>query len=199
MENKLKTLTLAIMAGIAIGIGGVVYLSVENKMVGAMLFTIGLYTVCVQGLNLYTGKVGYMLGKGLDYIGFLAVVWFGNLIGTYCTAFAVNHTRAAKIAETAVALCQVKNGDSLISLFILGIFCGILMYAGVDSYKKCQNPLVLIFCVAVFILSGFEHCIADMFYYSLAGMWTLDVLVRILVITVGNAVGGILIPLLGQY
>lgn len=81
------------------------------------------------------------------------------------------------------------------SLFVLGIFCGLLMYAAVEGYKRVQNPLILCFCVAVFILCGFEHCIADMFYYSLAGGWNGDVIVRILVITVGNSLGGMLLPL----
>ena len=47
----------------------------------------------------------------------------------------------------------------------------------------------------VFILSGYEHCVADMFYVSAAGCWSGDMLLRILVITAGNAVGGVLLPL----
>lgn len=191
----LKNFMLAVLAGLAIGVGGIVYLSVENKVVGAVLFAVGLYIICEQGLNLYTGKVGYLVGQNAAYLPFLGVVWLGNLVGTGAAAVIAGATRIGGIAEKAAVLCQTKNADSMMSLFLLGIFCGMLMYAAVDSYKKCKNPLILIFCVAVFILCGFEHCIADMFYYSAAGLWTVDALVRILVITLGNSLGGVLLPL----
>lgn len=45
-----RIFVLAVLAGIAIGIGGIVYLSVDNKVVGALLFTVGLYTICIHGL-----------------------------------------------------------------------------------------------------------------------------------------------------
>lgn len=191
----LKDFVLAVLAGLAIGVGGIVYLSVENKVVGAVLFAVGLYIICEQGLNLFTGKVGYLVGQNAAYLPFLGIVWLGNLVGTGAAAVIAGATRIGGIAEKAAALCQTKNADSMMSLFLLGIFCGMLMYAAVDSYKKCKNPLILIFCVAVFILCGFEHCIADMFYYSAAGLWTVDALVRILVITLGNSLGGMLLPL----
>lgn len=198
MKQMKDAFLLAVMAGIAIGIGGTVYLSVEPKALGAVLFSVGLYIICVQKLNLFTGKVGYLVGEKKEYLLFLAVVWLGNLVGTFLVGWLTRYTRIAGIAEKSAALCEVKNGDTLLSLFLLGIWCGLLMYAAVDSYKKCQNPLILMFCVAVFILCGFEHCIADMYYYSAAGMWSADALLRILVITVGNGVGGVLLPLGGQ-
>ena len=59
MNRYLHAFVLAVLAGIAIGIGGTVYLSMDNKTAGALMFTVGLYTICIHGLNLYTGKVGY--------------------------------------------------------------------------------------------------------------------------------------------
>ncbi|MFR4969716.1 MAG: hypothetical protein ACLTDC_03590 [Lachnospiraceae bacterium] len=50
-------------------------------------------------------------------------------------------------------MCQIKVDDSLISLFILGIFCGALMYIAVEGYKQTKNPLILFVCVAGFILA----------------------------------------------
>jgi formate/nitrite transporter FocA (FNT family) len=86
--------------------------------------------------------------------------------------------------------------DSAESLFFLGVFCGILMFIAVDGYAKTKNPIILFLGVAAFILCGFEHCIADMFYFSVAGMWSTEALRVILTITVGNAVGGMLITLI---
>ena len=50
-----------IYAGLMIGIGGVAYLSVKNPVAGSFFFSIGLLTICMYGMNLYTGKIGYVL------------------------------------------------------------------------------------------------------------------------------------------
>ena len=193
--NTLRLFLLAVIAGFAIGIGGVVFLSLEIKLAGALMFTVGLYTICVHGLNLFTGKVGYLPERTPDYLFDLLVIWLGNFAGTFLTAFFVLSSRIRGISEPAKKMCEIKTGDGFVSLLLLGILCGFLMYVAVDGYKKTQNPIILFMGVAAFILGGFEHCIADMFYFSVAEMWSADVLLRILVITLGNAVGGMLIPL----
>lgn len=195
MKKQIKTFALAVLAGISIGIGGVVFLSLDNKIVGALMFTVGLYAVCTQELNLYTGKVGYLVNEPVSYLMDLLVIWAGNLAGAFLTAFAVQRTRICDISKTAKAMCMVKTNDDLLSLFLLAVFCGLLMFVAVDGYKSANNPVILFMGVATFILCGFEHCIADMFYFSAAGMWSGRALVCILVITAGNTLGGILIPL----
>jgi formate/nitrite transporter FocA (FNT family) len=158
------------------------------------MFTVGLYTICVQELNLFTGKVGYLPDREPSYIIDLEIIWLGNFCGTYLSAMAVRGTRAAGIAETAKTMCQTKLNDNLFSLFLLGIFCGMLMFIAVDGYAKTKNPIILFLGVGTFILCGFEHCIADMFYFSIAGMWSPLAFVDILMITLGNSIGGMLIP-----
>lgn len=192
-----RTFALAVLAGIAIGIGGIVFLSLENKVVGALMFTVGLYTICIHGLNLYTGKVGYLIGIGqpVSYLVELLIIWAGNLLGTWAAAMAASSSRIAGIRQAAVTMCEAKLNDGLVSLFLLGVFCGFLMYVAVDGYKSAQNPAILFLGVASFILCGFEHCIADMFYFSLAGAWSGRAITCIFVITLGNSAGGALIPL----
>lgn len=196
MKKKLQCFLLAVLAGVAISIGGMVYIwrMQENRLAAALLFAVGLYIICVHGLNLFTGKVGYAVSQPKAYWLDLAIIWCGNLAGTWLAGAAMRASRISGLAEGAALLCDPKLGDSLGSLFLLGIFCGLLMFAAVDGYKSTQNPLLLFVCVAVFILCNFEHCIADMFYFSAARLWSLDALVRILVITAGNSVGGMLIP-----
>ena len=126
----------AIMAGICIGIGGIVYLSLDNKVLGAMLFTVGLFAVCTFGYNLYTGKVAYLFDHDKRYIGTVVIIWLGNLVGTWFTAWLMSLTRNAVLAEKAMALCEIKLGDNLFSIFILGIFCNLLIVIGVDGYKN---------------------------------------------------------------
>ncbi len=199
VRKYLQTFVLAVLAGIAIGIGGIGYLSLENKVAGALLFTVGLYTICAHGLNLFTGKVGYLVQQELSvlpgYLMDLAVIWAGNLAGTFFTAYAVLETRICGISQAAEALCTTKTQDSFQSLFLLALFCGFLMFAAVDGYKTTKHPAVLFTGVAAFILCGFEHCVADMFYFSIAGAWSAHSLLCMLVITAGNAAGGMLIPL----
>ena len=199
--NYGKTFIGAVLAGIAIGLGGLVFLSVDNKVIGSFLFTIGLFTVCTMGFNLFTGKVCYTFQNDTAYKIGLPVIWLGNLVGTGLTAGCAWMTRVAPaVSEKAMGLCQTKLGDSYASLFFLGILCNIFIYIGVEGYKS--NPhefgkyLALIFGVMVFILCGTEHCVADMFYFWMAGAWSGQAVVRLLVITLGNAVGGVLLPLL---
>lgn len=195
MKKYLRMLILAVLAGAAIGIGGIVFLSLENKIIGALLFTAGLYSICVHGLNLFTGKVGYLVNQPAGYLVDLGVIWIGNLIGTFLTGQAVLSSRIAGISEKAQTMCEVKVNDNMFSLLILGIFCGALMYIAVEGYKQTQNPLILFTGVAAFILCGFEHCIADMFYISAAQMWSGRAFVCIVVISIGNGIGAVLIPL----
>ena len=200
--KKCSDFLMAVLAGAAISIGGTVFLSLENRVLGALFFSVGLFMVCTLGLNLYTGKVCYLPGKGWDYVGFVGLVWLGNLVGAEVVALLLKATRVgAALTEKAAALCAVKTGDSLLSLFVLGIFCNIMIYVGVESYLA--NPhelgkyLGMVLGVVVFILCGFEHCVADMFYFAMGG-WSLRALVCLVVITLGNAVGGVLFPLAEQ-
>ena len=201
MKKNIKMFLLAVGAGLAISIGGTVYLSVDNKIIGSLLFAVGLYAIVLNGLFLYTGKVGYLVVQSdkIEYLGLLAITWLGNLAGTWIGAVAVLNTRIQGIRENAVGICETKLADGPLSIFLLAIFCGILMYIAVDGFKEKENPLILFFCVSVFILSGFEHCIANMFYFSIAGAWSLKTIVYLIIMTVGNSLGGMVIPSLKKW
>lgn len=199
--NYLKTFAGAILAGMSIAIGGLVFLSVDSKVLGAALFTVGLFTVCTMGFNLFTGKVCYVFQNNAEYAVALPIIWIGNLAGTGLIAFFARMTRnAAALTEKASAMCSSKLNDSLVSLFFLGILCNILIYIAVEGCRNIPHEfgkyLALIFGVMVFILCGTEHCVADMFYFWIGGVWGARAVVCILAITLGNAVGGVLFPLL---
>lgn len=188
-----------VLGGMCIALGGVAFLSLENRVMGALFFTVGLFTICTFGMCLFTGKVCYAFQRDSAYALALPVIWLGNLLGCVLTAALVGLTRIAPIAEKAAALCRTKQDDSLLSLFLLGVLCNIFIYIAVEGYNA--NPhtlgkyLSLFFGVMVFILCGFEHCVADMFYFSMAGIWSADTLLRLVVITLGNAVGGVIFPI----
>lgn len=189
----------AVLAGMFVSIGGTVFLSVESRVVGALMFTVGLFAICLRGLALFTGRVCYAPDNDARYALSLPLIWLGNLVGAWGSAALIRLTRISVIAENASVLCKVKLSDSLLSVFILAVFCNILIYLAVDGYKRAPDALgrylALFFGVVVFILCGFEHCVANMFYISLAGMWSPRAVIFILVNTLGNALGGILLPL----
>lgn len=202
--RRCKIFFSGILAGICIALGGTVFLSLDNRVLGALFFTVGLFTICTQGLHLFTGKVCYVFEKDKAYAFDLPVIWFGNLVGTWLIAAAERSTRiGAALTEKAAGLCETKLNDGLISIFLLTIFCNILIYIAVDGFNKNAHEagkyLALFFGVTVFILSGFEHCVANMYYFSIAGMWSGKTLLYLLVMTLGNAVGGVIFPLIRRW
>jgi len=194
----MRTFLLALLAGLCIGLGGTVCLSVDNGVVGAALFSIGLLTILAFGFNLFTGKVGYALDNKPSYIGTLAVIWLGNLAGTGLMAALVRFTRIYEaVGVKAQGLVDQKLADDPISILLLAIGCGMCMFIAVDQYKKQESmvkALFVIFPVMVFILCKFEHCIANMYYFFLSGSFTLKTLGYLLVMTLGNSIGGLIIP-----
>lgn len=196
--KKLKTFLDAILAGLAISIGGIVFLSCENKFMGASLFAVGLLSVCTLGLNLYTGRVCYALDNPPSYLLECLLIWVGNLVGAVGTGLLVHCTRLTGVMEKGMELSQGKLNDGILSIFILAMFCNMLIYLAVENYKNNPHEIgkyvAIYFGVVVFIMAGFEHCVANMFYFTVGGQWSLKTVGYILVMTAGNTVGGLLIP-----
>ncbi len=195
-----KLLISAVVAGFSVGLGGLVFLSVESKVVGGVMFTLGLFCVCTFGLNLFTGKVCYVFQNDAAYALRLPLIWIGNVIGTGLVAGLASLTRSgAAFTAGAARLCEVKLSDSFLSLFVLGMFCNIFICIAVEGYNN--NPhevgkyISLFMGVTCFVLCGMEHCVADMFYLWMAGAMGLRSLPALLVISLGNAAGGVLLPL----
>lgn len=199
-----KTFLNAVLAGLAIGIAGTVYLATPNPQLGAFLFAFALMTILCYGFKLYTGAIGYLVNQKKNefaaYLLTLLMIWLGNLLGCYAVGFLVRQTRSyAKIAERAADICADKLADSPGSLLILAFFCGILMYLAVETFRRRELGDIFRFaavflCVAIFILCGFEHCIANMYYFSAAGVWSWHTLTVVLLMTLGNSLGGWLLP-----
>lgn len=174
MTRKLLS---AILAGCCIGLGGTVYLSVESKVIGALLFGIGLYTVCRAGLDLFTGQIGHIWQTRKPDI---LIVLAGNIIGAILTGWLM------RFATDVTFDAAVKLDKGLLRLFVLAILCNVCICIAVEI----RTNISIFLGVIVFILCGFEHSIADVFYFTVAG-WTWAELLVALVVIAGNAVGGI--------
>lgn len=183
IRQSYNTFVLSIMSGLMIGFGGIVFLMCTNRIVGATLFSFGLLTIICQGFALYTGRIGYFRTYGALS---LLITIAGNFVGTFIMAKAFQLTRHT---VDIVSVVTPKLQDSSLSVFLLSIGCGAMMYLAVDSYRKSKSWLFVILPIIIFILSGLEHSIANMFYISLADAWGWDALRITLIALVGNGVG----------
>ena len=230
-----KMLLLAIIAGVFIGIGGIasstagVSITTPSvaKLVAAVIFPGGLTMVLLAGSELFTGNnllVIPLLEKEITAKGLLKnwiVVYVGNFIGSILIALAVvyshtisafNNGLAVSVVSTAAAKCTLSFGDA----FIRGILCNFLVCIAVwisfAAKDVAGKILGLFFPIVMFVVSGFEHCVANMYYIS-AGLFAKAVpayaqaavdagieisnitwgnlfFVNLLPVTLGNIIGG---------
>ncbi|MCR5685107.1 MAG: formate/nitrite transporter family protein [Lachnospiraceae bacterium] len=182
----------SVCAGAAIALGGTVFLSCQDKVAGACLFSLGLISVLVFGFDLFTGKA--CNEEFLKKPGTLAFIWLGNFIGAALFGLMVSARPASY--EAAAALCGAKLDKPFYVIIIDGIICEICIAVAVTGYKKAEGfgkYLIVVFGVMVFILCGSEHVVADMFYFA-AGRFDriLEVMIFLLWTTLGNTAGGII-------
>lgn len=193
MLNKILS---GISAGFLISIGGSVFLACDNKYVGAVMFSVALLCICIKGYSLYTGKIGFIPEKhDKEAFSVLLLGLLGNLIGTVACGYAIRYALPA-LGETAEKICSLKLEQALPQTLIRGLFCGVLMYLAVSIFRDRQKVIGILFCIPVFILAGFEHSVADMFYFAASGIVSLKAFVFIMMVVLGNTIGGMLLPVL---
>ncbi len=194
----LRDFTDGVAAGLLISVGGIVYLSCENRTVGALLFSVALLTICMRGYLLFTGRVCYLLDDhSRGALASLFIGLAGNLAGTAVCGAAVRYALPS-VAASAAALCEGKlAAQSVGQTLIRAAFCGVMVYLSVCIYRDQRSPLGILFCIPTFVLSGFEHSIADLFYAA-AGCVSGPMAVFILAVLAGNAAGGLLLPALAR-
>ena len=180
MEQFIKK---SVLAGILVGIGVVVNVSVDNRYIGALLFSFALLTIIKCELNLYTGKIGFYQSQKP---GNLAIMLCFNLAGALLPTLGMAFCREP-VYEAIVTASAVKFGNDAVQLFVYGMLCGVLMFVAV--YAK--DTVITVFCIMIFILSGFEHCIADFIYLVLN--FSPGHLIKFAVIILGNSIGSIFI------
>ncbi len=197
MRNEmLKSLSSAVLSGILISVGCIIYLSSANNVVGAFLFSFGLITIVLRGYLLYTGKIGY--AYDVNVLKLIPLIILGNLIGTYILAAFVPYTSA--LVGASAKLIEPKLLKSFSQVMFDAVGCGAMMYLAVDGYRIKNNLLLLIFPVMIFILCGFEHSVADMFYFGCAkALFTWSGVKFIFLVIIGNAIGALFFSLLHKF
>ena len=204
----LDNFLLGILAGAAIGLGGFLNLLLVStgiealRYLGGVVFSIGLFTVCFFGLHLYTGKVGYVMENDRSYALSLVIMYIGNVIGAVGFGYLMFLTGAIRDTALSVALNKIvydgDNGASPLKILVFSFFCCIMVFLAVDVYKKTNNWVIkianLVICVALFVITGMEHCVGNMFYFAFANVYATHFLyafLALLIATAGNSLGAI--------
>lgn len=189
----LKTFLLAVLAGLFIAFAGVASgasgAAVENRsvarLISALVFPAGLSMVVVAGSELFTGNNLLIIGvlqktiRLKNMLKNLIVVYVGNLVGSVLAAAvafyggaygAFGNAFAVSVLRTASDKCALSFGRA----FLLGIACNFLVCIAVWMSFAAQTAGGKIACVffpiMAFVLGGFEHSVANMYYLS-AGLF----------------------------
>ena len=190
-KNILNLITKSILAGLLISLAGIVYLNCPDKIVGSLLFSLGLISVILLEANLFTGKIGYVNSKQSILDSLLILVF--NLVAATIVGliYRCGSDAAASIAEPKLLVFS----ESWWLTGLKSIGCGAAIYLAVEGYKKSKSLIPVILGVMVFILAGWNHCIADCFYMA-AGSSSVLAIPYLLVVIVGNSIGSLLIRFL---
>lgn len=206
MISIIKKICNGISAGVMIIIGCAVFLACSSKagsnsvmeVAGAFFFSVALLTICIKGYSLFTGKVGYLPEKhGKEEFSVLLLGLLGNAIATIVLGLAIKYA-LPNLEVQAHKICSAKlENQEILQTFIRAIFCGVLMQVAVTIYRDNKSIAGILFAIPVFILSGFEHSIADIGYFAISGIVSWKAFLFIWVVILGNSIGSWILPLLG--
>ena len=203
----LKILLFGIYAGLAIGLGSLVYTVARTYLTShggiifaSALFSVGLILVCVLGLQLYTGKIGVVFDDReqlKENAINLPIMLVGNAIGAFALGIICHFAfmNIPEINDRIIAISQGKTASD--TVFLQGIFCGALVYIAVYFFKNLENwgmkIIGIITAVTLFVYCGFQHCIANMFYFGMAFNWNINMLWNLLIVILTNSIGALLV------
>ena len=174
----------SILASVFISFGVTVSLTLGNPL-GAILFSFGLLCVCGFNANLFTGKAGYLWRTEKLKLFQILII---NLVSGWLMGFLISIANPNLVIE---AKNRIVLWTFNFSFFIKSILCGIVMYLAVELYKR-KTTLGILFGIPLFILCGFQHCIANIIVLGVAKTFSPTIFLCI----IGNTVGSILTDLL---
>ncbi len=226
-KANLKTssmIYLGILAGIYIGFGGVANIIISQtlgnidpglaKFAGAMVFPVGLMLVVIAGAELFTGNnlmtLAVMnkkitLSQMLRNWGF---VWAANFVGSVLLALVMYESGllAGDAGAKAIGIAEAKVSLDVATMIFRAILCNIIVVLAVWMATSAQDIVSKIFAcwfpIMLFVLCGFEHSVANMFFIPMGMLLGAKVtmggfITNIIFVTIGNIIGGaIIIPFL---
>ena len=187
--DTISTLVLAILAGAFISLGAVFATTVTTgagelpyglvKLLGGISFCLGLILVIVAGAELFTGNNLIVMAWASKRVRTKAMlrnwilVYFGNFIGAVGTALLMFFSGQYRFGSSSVGLTAIKIALTKCQLewdeaLILGVMCNALVCLAVwlcfSARTTTDRILAIIFPISAFVASGFEHCVANMYF-----------------------------------
>lgn len=204
---------MAICSGVIIGVGGFAFLTSVallggwGRLIGGLLFSLGIFVIVTFEMRLFTGMVADIPEMKAKELWKLAVCFIGNALGValsaciaYCTP--LGGVVSAQGAEVIAAKLQAENWA--VSALCSSILCGVLITLSVKSAKAAPQKglsatVGVIFPIVVFAFCGFDHSVANMLYLYYLGEFSWQIVGYVLLTIAGNILGGVALPLVLKY
>ena len=221
-KARLPPITLAllgVLAGAFVGLGAWMFALVASdaslgfaasRLLGGLAFSLGLILVTIAGAELFTGN------------NLIAMAWAsgrvssGELLRNWLIALAANALGAAGLAllvflsgravlnqgavgEAVIRIATAKAGLPLVQALFSGVLCNVLVcmavWMALAGRSVTDKVLAIVFPITAFVAAGFEHSVANLFFFPLALLLGAplglgDVLGNLLPVIAGNIVGG---------
>lgn len=186
--NILSTVLLGILAGVFIGLGAMLYTLVTTgaglgfgpmKLLGGVVFCLGLVLVVVAGAELFTGNslmvVSWLSGK-ISLRRLLrnwGLVYFANFAGSLALVGLMFYTlqwefNGNAVGANAVLVANAKVNLSFTSALTRGILCNVLVCLAVwlcfSARTVVDKIIAILFPITAFVAAGFEHSVANMYF-----------------------------------
>lgn len=182
-----RLLVLSFFAGVLISLGAIASSTAAmgvpeaglTRLVTGAVFPIGLIMVVLLGTELFTGNalmVSAVLARKITVLQLLrnwALVYVGNFCGAVLMAWLMAAFGQLDIGGGALAVYTAKVAAAKSALpwgnaFVLGVFCNLMVciaiYLGNTAHDTAGKVLGIFFPIFGFVVAGFEHCVANMYY-----------------------------------
>lgn len=226
-----KALLLAVLAGMFIAFGGAVSTAASTGLSGGnaalvkgLVFPVGLILVIICGAELFTGNcllISPLVARDIKLSSTLkswGIVYLGNLLGSILIALLViySHVQNDAIAAACVKIAETKSNMTFADALLRGVLCNMLVCLavwGAMASKSVPGKIMALYMpVLAFVVCGFEHSVANMYFLSAglmgaseyaitaSGLNISNALVNCLLpSTIGNIIGGFLIALIYHF
>lgn len=217
-KNLLKLITQGILAGSYISIGAIGYFKLAGTIsdpglaafLGALVFPLGIIAVLLIQAELFTSNCLIMTAlyarrtKISKIIKILTIVLLSNLIGCIFISYLTNASGIfdAQIMDLVIEKALAKVHMPIGKLFISGVLCNIVVCTGICMAYVCKDEISKIIAlwlsISVFVLTGTEHVVANMYYlftafFAGAEITIVEILYNLSVSALGNFIGGALL------
>lgn len=227
MLSAFKMLLLGFFAGAFISFAGIAATTATatmetasaGRLIAAIVFPAGMAMVLIAGSELFTGNnliIISVLEKKVTILKMLKnwfFVYSGNFLGALFVSLMVTYGHVPDLFGGTLADAVINSGVIRTSMdfndaVIKGVLCNILVCIAVwmaFASKDVSGKLLISFWpVMLFVLCGFEHCVADM-YFCMAALftsaeygiqadtltWTNFITHNLIPVTLGNLIGGV--------